>query len=74
MTPNGSLTRFEVQVMITDSLKEYDIGNSLRHKENTQKMDQITSLLMKMVWGILLVFITAAAGLFTDISIHLMGR
>lgn len=70
MTPNGTVTIEGVKLMIIEGLKEYDIGNSARHRENTAKMDAMMSLLWKMVWGILITLLTAGASLI----VHLAGK
>jgi hypothetical protein len=67
MTPNGTLTAERVRLMIIEELKDYDVGNSLRHTENSKKLDRLTYLIL----GTLL---TAAAGLIVDVVIHSMGK
>jgi hypothetical protein len=67
MTPNGPITELKVWKMINDAIKEYDLGNSARHIENTKKLDRLTYLIL----GTLL---TAAAGLVVDVIIHSMGK
>jgi hypothetical protein len=67
MTPNGSLTRFEVQVMITDSINRYDVGNSQRHAENSKKLD-------RLLWAILGTLATVAGTLALQIVRLSLGK
>jgi hypothetical protein len=67
MVPGGNLTNWQVQVMIGEAIKEYDILNTQRHKENTEKLDRMVRLIL----GTLL---TACASLAVNVVAHLFGK
>jgi hypothetical protein len=67
MTPNGTLTEWQVKVMIGDAIDRYDGVNTKRHEEHSKKLDRLTYLIL----GTLL---TAASGLVVDVIIHAIGK
>ena len=67
MSPGQQISEWQVQVMISEAIKEYDGINTRRHEENAKKLDRLTNLIL----GTLL---TAAAGLIVDVVIHSMGK
>jgi hypothetical protein len=68
MNPNGgTISEWQVKVMINEAIDVYDGINSKRHDEHTRKLDK----LMYLILGTLL---TAAAGLVVDVIIHATGR
>jgi hypothetical protein len=76
MTPDGNLTEWmkrEVELMIIAGMEKYDVGNTKRHQENSEKLDRIQALGFKLVYLILATMLTAAAGLAVDVILHAMG-
>jgi hypothetical protein len=68
VNPNGgTVSEWQVKVMINDAIDVYDGINTKRHDEHTKKLDR----LMYLILGTLL---TAAAGLVVDVVIHAMGK
>ena len=63
MTPDEALTRWEVSVMITNAITDYDRKQEVRHNENTKKLDR----LMYLIVGTLL---TVLGGIFVEVVMH----
>jgi hypothetical protein len=58
MTPNGSVTLETVRLIVIDEIRQYDVGNSARHTENSKKLDRILlailGVLATVVGGIII--------------------
>jgi hypothetical protein len=61
MTPNGPLTFEKVRIMIIEEIKDYDIGNSARHAENSRKLD-------RLLYAILGTLLAAVTGIIIDLA------
>jgi hypothetical protein len=67
MTPDESLTRFEVRCIAVEEINKYDVGNSARHSENTRKMD-------RMLWWMMSTFAAVAGVLILTIIRLALGK